>query len=316
MLAPPVVILGLLSLGEKIGLSTLLHNTSYIFSFLRHFEFFTTYMFFGAALLMCVGISAIASATSLRFPRLLQVVLGLGVISSAVPVINNVPHNLQETPAAMKLESGYQGNTYSDFRSWKIDPIKPLAVFKDDYISQGEPLLLYKDTARFFDNATQFVIPLEYWTFLTAFEKRGSIVNRDNLLGISAPKLRIIGGENTPQESVSGQELGRLNVIKYNANELVAQVDIVEDGHFFYSMNRFPGWVVSVDGRVIEVPAHKEHPFFEFPIEKGGHLVKFSYRPRDIQIAYLFHYLGQAIFFLVILSGVRFSVFSRRNKLV
>jgi hypothetical protein len=316
MLAPPVVILALLSLGEKIGLSTMLHNTSYIFSFIRHFEFFTAYIFFGAALLMCVGISAIASATSLRFPRFLRALLGLGVISSAVPVINNVPHNLQETPAAMKLELGYQGNIYSDFRSWKIDPIKPLAEFKDDYISQGEPLLLYRDTARFFDNATQFVIPAAYWTFLTDSEKYGNIVSRNNLLGISAPKLRIIGGENTPQEDVSGQELGRMNVIRYNANELEIQVDIIEDGRLFYSMNRFPGWMVSINGQVIEVPDHEGHPFFEFPIEKGLHLVKFSYRPRDIQIAYLFHYLGQALFLLVILSRVRFSVFSRRTKLV
>ncbi len=299
LLAPPTVLLALLSLGAKAKLSIIFYNLFPLFSFIRHLEFFLGFVFFGFALLMVIGLLEFEKIFCFVFNRgrlsrkigqsVLAVLFLVGVLLSPIFLKKNAPPNLQSIPRVLQMRFPYAGDRWSNERVQKVGLIRPTSFFRDDYISQAEPLLLYKDSARFYDNATQFIMPAKYWEFIKSKNPQADQKGLEDPLGVRMGKVRITGPSGLIAFSIG----------EYNANRLVMDVDVPEGSRLFYSQNKVPGWIVRINGEKQIISDSVNHTFFDFVLPKGKLRIEFSYRPKDIELAYGLHYMGQLMFLVL-----------------
>lgn len=299
------VFICILSLGARMKLSLLLYNYCPGFSLMRHLEFFMPYAFFAGILMITTGcIRPVDFCVSKFEPGRIKLALTgliviLSFISSYMGFAGNLRDNIRDIPPFMKKEFPYKGDIFNWNREHKVEPFKAENMFRDRSASYGEPLIQYKDSVRFFDNATQFMMPLKFSIFYY-----GKKENKRELAGITRKKILF------PDMSDGEQDI---QVLSFNANMLEFETEANTSGRLFVSQNSMDGWRVYVNGEQVKTAAKSEHPFFELDVPEGKNSILFQYMPMDIIIAYITHYLGQSVLFGLIFYSGFISIISKRK---
>jgi len=84
-----------------------------------------------------------------------------------------------------------------------------------------------------------------------------------------------------PKPSSFVQDITNDDVIPYtfnrhSANSFQVRFSLEEEREVLIAENYFPGWTVERNGKIIE-PAKATHPFFEFQLSAGEHILEFTY---------------------------------------
>ena len=109
--------------------------------------------------------------------------------------------------------------------------------------------------------------------------------------------------EENPGISQTKDNAGLATVMKYSPNEVDVEVRASSSGFLFLSDNYYNGWTASVDN--IKAPIYRaDYSFRAVPVEKGNHLVKFTYAPFSFMLGIILAVVG-------ILGIIIISLYSR-----
>ena len=202
-------------------------------------------------------------------------------------------------------------------------------------------------SARILRKPTHFFEMKDFYAFISNLQIPDEV--RDVIMGISAPKLRLVGGavvvgsneivkelqeadanimkevvfieEDVPVEyghlkrdpanlNGKGLQSGKIEISSFNPNEIVIDVDTDEDSFLYYSDGFDKGWRVFIDGK--ERKVYKTNIAFKSVIvDKGNHIVRFVYDPKFYKFGILCYFVGLLSLF-VIFIGV--ALFKKRNR--
>lgn len=288
-------ILAILIQGADYKLSLFLHNHVPFFTLMRHMQFLLIFVYWAAVLLATLGIIKIWASLKIEARKahhaLLILVFIAGIIGGGgfLDFQRSMHREPQLLPLAefMRTKFKYEGQTFQKQREFKLLPFSEANRSRDLAKSFGEPFFLYKDSVRFYDHFSEFLMPFKLWKFLNS---EPDVSRLYPMLGIGRDKLQL--------KTESAQS--RIEVIEFSPNHLALKLDSSVPNALFYSQNNMAGWKVLVNGESSPTTSSAHHPFFEIPVQSGASKVSFVYRP-NLLIASLFvMYAGQVFLFIAL----------------
>jgi hypothetical protein len=296
----------LISMGDAVGLTTIISQVLPFFGLIRHFEYWQSYSFFWGLIVISIGFTVAFDLLGHFSPRtrLLPVALYCFLLITAINASlfpAELRNRTQSTPLVMQKLFPFKGDKFNSYRTYTLSPLSPVGNFLDQSKSQGEPFLFYQETSRFFDNASQFLIPIRYWNYIKA-------VPYDQLpkhLGLSEPTLQTVIGETHP-----------ISIDSYSANHLSFTVlSNTAKSTIVFKENFMPGWAGYRNTEQITLSPSDDTPFIYLNLEQGVNNITLKYQPPflilGLYFLYFFQFLSFAILLYFFLNSILFSSVSQ-----
>lgn len=146
---------------------------------------------------------------------------------------------------------------------------------------EGQFRLIYKDNMyEFYENMRVF--PHAFLTSQYEVEE-----NEENILRImfnnNFDLRREIVLEKDPKIAQVEGGVGNADILSYESGNMEISVNTREKALLFLSEIYYPGWKATIDGKDIPI-LRADYAFRAIPVEKGNHIVKFSYEPWSFRL--------------------------------